>query len=34
MPDLKDACSQAASQIWLIVEDGVLALTGAGLAAA
>ena len=34
MPDFKAACSYAASQGWLIVEDDVLTLTTAGLAAA
>jgi hypothetical protein len=33
MPDLKAACSFAASQGWLIVRDDVLTLT-TGLAAA
>jgi hypothetical protein len=34
MPDFRMACSYAASQGWLIVEDDVLTLTTAGLAAA
>jgi hypothetical protein len=34
MPDFKAACSYAVSQGWLIVEDDVLTLTTAGLAAA
>jgi hypothetical protein len=34
MPDFKLACSYAASQGWLIVQDDVLTLTTAGLAAA
>ena len=34
MPDFKAACSYAASQGWLIVQDDVLTLTTAGLAAA
>ena len=34
MPDFKMACSYAASQGWLIVEDDGLTLTTAGLAAA
>jgi hypothetical protein len=34
MPDFKTACSYAASQGWLIVEDDTLTLTTAGLAAA
>ena len=34
MPDFKMACSYAASQGWLIVEDDTLTLTTAGLAAA
>ena len=34
MPDFKAACTYAASQGWLIVEDDVLTLTTAGLAAA
>ena len=34
MPDFKAACAYAASQGWLIVEDDVLTLTTAGLAAA
>ena len=33
MPDFKTACSYAASQGWLIVENYVLTLTTAGLAA-
>ena len=33
MPDFKAACAYAASQGWLIVEDDVLTLTTAGLAA-
>ena len=34
MPDFKMACTYAASQGWLIVEDDGLTLTTAGLAAA
>jgi hypothetical protein len=34
MPDFRAACSYAASQGWLIVEDDTLTLTTAGLAAA
>jgi hypothetical protein len=34
MPDFKAACSYAASQGWLIVQDDTLTLTTAGLAAA
>ncbi len=34
MPAFKAACSYAASQGWLIVEDDTLTLTTAGLAAA
>ena len=34
MPQFRAACSYAASQGWLIVEDDVLTLTTAGLAAA
>jgi hypothetical protein len=34
MPDIKMACTYAASQGWLVVEDGVLTLTTAGLAGA
>ena len=34
MPDFKAACAYAASQGWLIVDDDVLTLTVAGLAAA
>ena len=34
MPDFKAACAYAAIQGWLIVEDDVLTLTTAGLAAA
>jgi hypothetical protein len=34
MPDFKAACAYAMSQGWLIVEDDVLTLTTAGLAAA
>jgi hypothetical protein len=34
MPDFRAASSYAASQGWLIVEDDVLTLTTAGLAAA
>jgi hypothetical protein len=34
MPDFRMACSYAASQGWLIVEDDALTLTTAGLAAA
>ncbi len=34
MPDFKAACAYAVSQGWLIVEDDVLTLTAAGLAAA
>jgi hypothetical protein len=34
MPDFKAACSYAVSQGWLIVQDDVLTLTTAGLAAA
>jgi hypothetical protein len=34
MPDFKAAGSYAASQGWLIVENGALTLTTAGLAAA
>jgi hypothetical protein len=34
MPDFKAACSYAASQGWLIVEDDTLTLAAAGLAAA
>ena len=34
MPDFKMACTYAASQGWLIVEDDTLTLTTAGLAAA
>ena len=30
MPDFKTACSYAASQGWLIVEDDVLTLTHGG----
>jgi hypothetical protein len=33
-PDFRTACSYAASQGWLIVEDDVLTLTVAGLTAA
>ena len=33
MPDFKAACSYAASQGWLIVQDDMLTLTTAGLAA-
>jgi hypothetical protein len=33
MPDFKAACGYAASQGWLIVQDDVLTLTTAGLAA-
>ncbi len=33
MPDFKAACSYAASQGWLIVQDNALTLTAAGLAA-
>ena len=34
MPDYKMACTYAASQGWLIVQDDALTLTTAGLAAA
>lgn len=34
MPDFKAACTYAASQGWLVVQDDVLMLTTAGLAAA
>jgi len=34
MPDFKMACTYAASQGWLVVEDDTLTLTTAGLAAA
>ena len=34
MPDFKAACAYAASQGWLIVEDDVVTLSRAGLAAA
>ena len=34
MPDFKAACTYAASQGWLIVEDDTLTLTTAGLGAA
>jgi hypothetical protein len=34
MPYFKAACSYAASQGWLIVQDDVLTLTAAGLGAA
>jgi hypothetical protein len=34
MPDFKAACTYAASQGWLIVQDDTLTLTTAGLAAA
>jgi hypothetical protein len=34
MPDFKAACAYAASQGWLIVQDDVLTLSRAGLAAA
>ncbi len=34
MPDFKKACSYAASQGWLLVQDDALTLTAAGLAAA
>ncbi len=34
MPAFRAACSYAVSQGWLIVEDNVLTLTTAGLAAA
>ena len=34
MPDFKAACSFAVSQGWLIIQDDVLTLTTAGLAAA
>jgi hypothetical protein len=34
MPDFNAACSYAASQGWLIVQDDVVTLTTAGLAAA
>ena len=34
MPHFKAACSYAVSQGWLIVQDDVLTLTTAGLAAA
>jgi len=34
MPDFKMACSYAASQGWLIVQDDVLTLTAAGMASA
>lgn len=34
MPDFRAACTYAVSQGWLIVEDDVLTLTTAGLAAA
>jgi hypothetical protein len=34
MPDFKAACTYAASQGWLIVQDDMLTLTTAGLAAA
>ena len=33
MPDFKAACSYAASQGWLIVQDNALTLTALGLAA-
>jgi hypothetical protein len=34
MPEFRTACACAASQGWLIVEDDVLTLTTAGVAAA
>jgi hypothetical protein len=34
MPDFKMACTYAASQGWLVVDDDTLTLTTAGLAAA
>ena len=34
MPQFRAACAYAASQGWLIVEDDILTLTTAGLAAA
>ena len=34
MPDFKLACTYAVSQGWLIVQDDILTLTTAGLAAA
>jgi len=34
MPDFKEACTYAASQGWLIVQNDSLTLTTAGLAAA
>jgi hypothetical protein len=34
MPDFRAACSYAASQGWLVVQDDALTLTAAGLAAA
>ena len=34
MPDFRMACAYAASQGWLVVQDDVLTLTTAGLAAA
>jgi hypothetical protein len=34
MPEFKAACSYAASQGWLMVEDDVLTLTTAGMRAA
>ena len=34
MPDYKAACAYAASQGWLIIENDILTLTTAGLAAA
>ena len=34
MPDFRMACTYAASQGWLIVEDDTLTLTTAGLGAA
>jgi hypothetical protein len=34
MPDFKAACAYTASQGWLIVQDDVVTLTTAGLAAA
>ena len=34
MPDFKAACSYAASQGWLIIQDDTLTLTTAGLGAA
>ena len=34
MPVFKKACSSAASQGWLIVQDDALTLTSTGLAAA